>query len=113
MDQTRHPFYIRHTAHFSTSHAQYGTLRGSHKTDIEHFSREYIERDVESHNKHSYCTSLCIYWDVTFNSFCQCIQERTQKYERGVSKPESECLLINIHDIHRSVHVLHRRLVEY
>ena len=29
---------------------------------------------VESHHKHSYYTSLRIYWDDTFCGFCQCIQ---------------------------------------
>ena len=43
---------------------------GSHMTNTEHFSREY----VESHDKHSYCTSLLIYWDETFSGFRQCIR---------------------------------------
>ena len=37
----------------------------------------------------------------------------TQKYERGVSKLESEIALNYIHDIHTSIYKLHRRLAEY
>ena len=44
---------------------------------------------------------------------CHSCQGRTQTYERGVFKLESEILLINIHDIHTSIHRLHRRHVEY
>ena len=53
------------------------------------------------------------YWIVRGRSFMKGVRGVTQKYERGVSKCESEILLINIHDIHTSIYGLHRTLVEY
>ena len=62
--------YVRHPAHVFGSHDQNSTLRGSHMTNIEHFSFEY----VESHDKHSYCTLFHIYCNDSFSGFLQCIR---------------------------------------
>ena len=73
-----HPiFAIQHTF---GSHDQYRTVGDQYRTLLE--SRDEhctLFKHVKSRDKHSYRTSLCIYWDDTFSGFHQCVGKNTQQ----------------------------------